>query len=54
MFKSLCQFAPAALLMSQAYAADLLPLAKDVKPNTKGLPPAFVKPLKVSICFYDM
>ena len=57
MFKSLCQFAkiaPAALLMSQAYAADLLPLAKDVKPNAKGLPAAFVKPLKISICFYDM
>jgi len=57
MFKSLGQLAkivPVALLMSQAYSADLLPLAKDVKPNTKGLPPAFVKPLKVSICFYDM
>lgn len=41
-------------LATQANAADLLPLAKDVKPNTKGLPPAFVKPVKISICFYDM
>lgn len=41
-------------MMSSVYAADFLPLAKDVKPNTKGLPPAFVKPVKISICFYDM
>ena len=55
-FRSLNRLIPmtALSLMSSVYAADLLPLAKDVKPNAKGLPPAFVKPLKVSICFYDM
>ena len=33
------------------HAADLLPLAKDIKPGEQGLPAAFVKPLKMSICF---
>jgi hypothetical protein len=41
-------------LAAQANAADLLPLAKDLQPNVKGLPPAFVTPMKVSICFFDM
>jgi hypothetical protein len=41
-------------LAAQANAADLLPLAKDLQPNVKGLPPAFVKPIKVSVCFFDM
>lgn len=57
MFKFLTQLikiAPVALLMSQANAADLLPLAKDLQPNVKGLPPAFQTPMKVSICFFDM
>lgn len=53
-FSSLAKITAAVLLASQAYAADLLPLAKDVKPSTKGLPAAFVKPLRVSVCFYDM
>ncbi|MDO8330788.1 MAG: DUF6091 family protein [Fluviicoccus sp.] len=39
---------------SQAFAADLLPLAKDIKPGAQGLPTAFTKPLKMSICFFDM
>lgn len=38
----------------QAQSADLLNLAKDIKPNAKGLPAAFEKPLKISICFFDM
>ena len=40
---SLCQVG---LLLScmPAQSADLLPLAKDIKPNTNNLPPAFVKP----------
>lgn len=37
-----------------AQSADLLPLIKDMKPNTNNLPPAFVKPIKVSICFFDI
>lgn len=41
-------------LAAQANAADFLPLAKDLQPNVKGLPSAFVKPLKVSICLFDM
>lgn len=41
-------------LAAQANAADFLPLAKDVQPNTRGLPPAFVQPVKISICFFDM
>lgn len=41
-------------LAAQANAADFLPLAKDLQPNVKGLPPAFVKPVKISICFFDM
>ena len=50
---SLCQVG---LLLScmPAQSADLLPLAKDIKPNTNNLPPAFVKPLKVSVCFFDI
>ena len=32
----------------------ILPIAKDLQPNVKGLPPAFVTPMKVSICFFDM
>ncbi len=37
-----------------AYAADLLPLTKDIQPNVNNLPPAFIKPLKVSVCFFDI
>lgn len=36
------------------YAADLLPLTKDIKPNVNNLPPAFVKPVKISVCFFDI
>lgn len=36
---------------AQANAADFLPLAKDVQPNTRGLPPAFVQPVKISMFF---
>lgn len=39
---------------ANAMAADLLPLAKDIKPGAQGLPTAFTKPLKISICFFDM
>ncbi|PTQ88945.1 putative solute-binding protein [Agitococcus lubricus] len=46
--------ATSVLALAPAQAADLIPLAKEIKPNAKGLPPAFTKPLKVSICFLDM
>lgn len=39
---------------SHALAADLLPLAKDIKPGAQGLPAAFTKSVKLSICFFDM
>lgn len=39
---------------SHAIAADLLPLATDLKPGAEGLPAAFAKPVKMSICFFDM
>lgn len=42
------------LFAATAQSADLIPLAKDIKPNNKGLPAGFVKPMKVSICFLDM
>jgi len=42
------------LASGSTMAADLLPLAKDIKPGNQGLPTAFTKPLKLSICFFDL
>lgn len=54
--KQLAGIAVCGLLLAgqSAQSADLLNLAKDLQPNAKGLPAAFVKPMKVSICFFDM
>lgn len=54
--KNLLHVCQAGLLLAgaSAMAADLLPLATDLKPGTEGLPAAFAKPLKMSICFFDM
>ena len=44
----------AALAAPAVHAADLLPLATDIKPGEQGLPAAFTKPLKITICFFDL
>lgn len=42
------------IICSVVHASELLPLADGLNPNENGLPPPLEKPLKISVCLFDM